>query len=181
MITSRLIPPILLARSSSFALPSGLSVALSKLKNASAANVTFSLTGAAGAAGGGGGGGGGGATGGGGGGASFGGGGGGFRAPSQSALAVAGVQLESRQHSSLVPFVHVESPLPLAQLSTVCANAPDMEVATAAVAKSDATLFSFFMILLSREGAVVFCKTSEPESESTDQPLHRTHTGGLTT
>ena len=45
-----------------------------------------------------------------------------------------------------------------------------MEVASAAVAKSDATLFNFFMILLSREGAVVFCKTSEMKSESTGKP-----------
>ena len=88
-------------------------------------------------------------------------------APSQSTAAVAGVQLPSRQQSSLVPFFQGRLPLPLTQLSTDCANAPDMEVAMAAVAKSDATLFSFFIILLSREGAVMFCKTSEPESEST--------------
>jgi hypothetical protein len=56
----------------------------------------------------------------------------------------------------LVPFFHGR-PVPETQLSTVCAMAPDMEVARAAVAKSDATLFSFFMILLSREGAVMFC------------------------
>ena len=102
-------------------------------------------------------------------------------APSQSAMAVAGVQVPSRQQSSFVPFFHGRLPLPLTQLSTDCANAPDMEVAMAAVAKSDATLFSFFMILLSREGAVMFCKTSEPESESTGKPpalkhLHRAPT-----
>jgi hypothetical protein len=73
---------------------------------------------------------------------------------------VAGVQYPSRQQSSFVPFFH-GSPVPLTQLSTVpvgevCANAPDIEVATAAVAKSDATLFSFFMILLSRESTVMF-------------------------
>ena len=78
--------------------------------------------------------------------------------------------MPSRQQSSLVPFFQGRLPLPLTQLSTDCANAPDMEVATAAVAKSDATLFSFFMILLSMEGAVMFCKTSEPESESTGNP-----------
>src|SRR5580765_2484253 len=163
MMTSRLMPPILLTRSSSLALPSGFSTDLSKSKNASAAKVTFSLTGAGGATGAGAGF--GAATGAGAGaGATF------FSAPSHSAIAVAGVQKPSRQHSSLVPFFQGRFSMPLTQLSTVCANAPDMEVARAAVAKSDATLFSFFMILLSREGAVVFCKTSEPESESTGNP-----------
>src|SRR5436190_11401693 len=105
MMTSRLMPCILLTRSSSLALPSGFRLSLLKSKNASAAKVTFSLTGA------GGGGGGGGATGGGGGGGAAGGGGGGggafgtgLMAPSQSGWAVAGVQLASRQQSSLVPF-----------------------------------------------------------------------------
>src|SRR5882672_5604089 len=105
MMTSRLMPDILLTRSSSFALPSGFRSDLLKSKNASAAKVTFSLTGATTT--GGGGGGGGGATGGGGGGAAGGGGGGalgtGLMAPSQSGWAVAGVQLASRQQSSLVP------------------------------------------------------------------------------
>src|SRR5882762_8609896 len=163
MMTSRLMPDILLTRSSSLALPSGFRVDLLKSKNASAAKVTFSVVGTGMGAGAGGA-----ATGAGGGaGATTGAGGGGFSAPSHSAMAVAGVQVPSRQQSSLVPFFQGRLPLPLTQLSTVCANAPDIEVASAAVAKSDATLFSFFMILLSREGAVVFCKTSEPESEST--------------
>src|SRR6185295_5180713 len=84
---------------------------------------------------------------------------------------VAGVQLASRQHSSLEPFFQ-GMPLPLTQLSTVfdCAKTPDAEAASVTDAKSDATLFSFFMILLSREGAVSFCKTSEPESESAGKP-----------
>src|SRR5512137_1415223 len=58
MMTSRLTPASFDTRSSSFALPSGRSVALSKSNRASAANVTFSLVGAGGAGGGGGGGGG---------------------------------------------------------------------------------------------------------------------------
>src|SRR5436190_1904978 len=157
MMTSRLMPCILLTRSSSLALPSGFRLSLLKSKNASAAKVTFSLTGA-----GGGGGGGGGAGGGGGGGAAGGGGGGGgggLMAPSQSGCAVAGVQLASRQQSSFVPFFQ-GMPVALTQLSIVLAwaNTLDAETASVADAKSDATLFSFFMILLSREGAVSFCK-----------------------
>src|ERR1700712_1090476 len=119
MMTSRAMPPILEVRSSSLALPSGLSTALLKSKNASAAKVTFSLVGAgttttagagAGAA----------AGGGGGGGATIGAGAAtGFRAPSQSANAVAGVQLESRQQSSLVPFFQGRLPTPFTQLSVV--------------------------------------------------------------
>src|ERR1700754_1109426 len=129
MMTSRLMPLILLTRSSSLAFPSGFSTDLSKSKNASAAKVTFSdvttgaTTGAGGATGG--------ATAGAGAGAT-GAGAAGFSAPSHSAIAVAGVQLLSRQHSSLVPFFQGRLPLPLTQLSTVCANAPDMEVARAA-------------------------------------------------
>jgi hypothetical protein len=49
----------------------------------------------------------------------------------------------------LVPFFQGK-PVPLTQLSTVCAETTVNEDARAAVAKSDATLFSFFMILLSR-------------------------------
>src|SRR5215208_7481078 len=100
MITSRLIPLTLLTRSSSFALPSGLSTALSKSKNASAAYVTLVAAGGwgAGAGAGAAAGGGVGAAAGGGAGA---GGGGGTRAPSQPLAAVAGVQLALRQHSSL--------------------------------------------------------------------------------
>ena len=41
----------------------------------------------------------------------------GTRAPSQPAAAVAGVQLASRQHSSLVPFFQTSSPVPFCQLS----------------------------------------------------------------
>src|SRR5688500_4857862 len=89
MMTSSATPPSLLVRSSSLARPSGLSTDLSKSKNASAANVTFSLV-----ARGGGGGGGGGATGGGAGG----GGGGGFgsRSSSQPLIAFAGVKKPCR-------------------------------------------------------------------------------------
>src|SRR5689334_15120093 len=100
MMTSRLMPCVLLTRSSSLAFASGLRSALSKSKNASAAKVTFSATGGGGGGGGctgaGGGGGGGGATG--------GGGGGGLTAPSHSCNAVAGVQEASRQQYSFVPF-----------------------------------------------------------------------------
>src|SRR3954468_7871318 len=118
MITSRLMCLTLPTRSSSFARPSGLSTALSKSKNASAAYVTLEATGGAGGAGVGAGAGAGRAsTGGGGGAATAGagagaGGGGGTRAPSQPLAAVAGVQLASRQHSSLVPFFHTSSPVP---------------------------------------------------------------------
>ena len=66
-------------------------------------------------------------------------------APSQPAAAVAGVQLASRQHSSLEPFFQACSPVPLRQLSTVCALAA---VAKAAEANTIATLLNFFMVLL---------------------------------
>ena len=66
-------------------------------------------------------------------------------APSQPAAAVAGVQLASRQHSSLEPFFQACSPVPLRQLSTVCALAA---VAKAAEANTIATLMNFFMVLL---------------------------------
>src|SRR5512134_2519410 len=55
MMTSRLTPASFDTRSSSFALPSARSTALSKSNSASAANVTFSLVGAGGGGGGGGG------------------------------------------------------------------------------------------------------------------------------
>ncbi|MDE2082993.1 MAG: hypothetical protein KGI90_16730, partial [Burkholderiales bacterium] len=101
--------------------------------------------------GGGGGGGGGGAAGGGGGGAA---GAGGFWAPSQPGAAVAGVQPESRQHSSLVPFFQTV-PSVARQLSTVFAWAnATIGAASAADAKSTATLFNFFMVLLSSKAAV---------------------------
>src|ERR1700712_1492208 len=145
MMTSRFMPLILLSRSSSLALPSGFRTDLSKSKNASAANVTLVLAGTGG--------------GGGGGGVTAGGAGGGgattgawatFKAPSQVGSAVAGVQNASRQQSSLVPFFQVR-PVVLTQLSTVLAWAnADVPVvapvaAIAAVAMSDATLFSFFI------------------------------------
>jgi hypothetical protein len=62
-----------------------------------------------------------------------------------------------RQQSSFVPFLH-GWPLELTQLSTgfcavAWANALDAKTASVADAKSEATLFSFFMILLLREGA----------------------------
>ena len=66
-------------------------------------------------------------------------------APSQPAAAVAGVQVASRQQSSLVPFFQACSPVPLRQLSTDCAPAA---VAKAADANTIATLLNFFMVLL---------------------------------
>jgi hypothetical protein len=71
-------------------------------------------------------------------------------APSQSAAAVAGVQLASRQQCSLLPFFHTVPSL-ARQLSTVWADTPD--AAKKATANSDATRFNFFMILLSRKAA----------------------------
>ena len=65
-------------------------------------------------------------------------------APSQPAAAVAGVQLASRQHSSLEPFFQAW-PVPLRQLSTDCALAA---VAKAAEANTIANLLNFFMVLL---------------------------------
>jgi hypothetical protein len=83
-------------------------------------------------------------------------------APSQFSAAVAGVQLALRQHSSFVPFFHTV-PSAARQLSTdFWANALDIGAASAADAKSNATLFSFFMILLSRKAAVA-CDTSISE------------------
>src|SRR5262245_18276454 len=107
MITSRLMPRILLTRSSSLARPSGFRTDLSKPKKASAAKVTLEAIGAAGgAAGTGAAGAGAGAE-------------AGTRAPSQPTAAVAGVQVASRQHSSLVPFFQTSSPVPFCQLSTI--------------------------------------------------------------
>src|SRR5574337_359592 len=144
-------PLVFSTRSSSLALPSGLSACLSKSKNVSVANVTFS--GAATGTGTGAGGGAAGAAAGGGAAAGAGAGGaGGGGAPSHRGSAVAGVQLESRQHSSLVPFFQTRSPLPLRQLSAP-AWAKATGTARAAVANSTATLFRFFMILLSRKAA----------------------------
>src|SRR4029077_6124456 len=124
---------ILLTRSSSLALPSGLRTALSKSKNASAAKVTFSLVGAPTAGAGAGGGAGAGAGRGAGAGAGAGAGGGtGTGTPSQPCRPVAGVQTPSRQHSSFVPFFQGR-PVPLTQLSTVWAYTPEVENARAAV------------------------------------------------
>ena len=66
-------------------------------------------------------------------------------APSQPTAAVAGVQLELRQQSSLVPFFQISSLVPLRQLSMVWAPAA---VASAAVAISIATLFNFIIFVL---------------------------------
>src|SRR5688572_3063121 len=110
MITSRLIPLTLPTRSSSLALPSGLSTDLSKSKKASAAYVTLVAAGGWGAGAGGvaaGAGAGAGAAAGAGAGAAA------TRAPSQPLAAVAGVQLALRQQSSFVPFFHTISPDPL--------------------------------------------------------------------
>jgi hypothetical protein len=68
-------------------------------------------------------------------------------APSQVAAAVAGVQLASRQHSSLLPFFQTSSLLPFLQLSMVWAPAAD---ATATDANNIATLLRFFMDVLER-------------------------------
>src|SRR5262245_57370620 len=134
MITSRLTPEVLDTRSSSFARASGFSVDLPKSKNASAANVTFSLVGA-----GGGGGGGGGAAGAGAGAGA----GGGFSAPSQAGFAVAGVQLASRQQTSPDPLFQTV-PSAARQLSAEldCAKT-STGAAKAAEANSAATLLSF--------------------------------------
>ena len=59
---------------------------------------------------------------------------------------MAGVQKLLRQHSSLVPFFQTNSEELLRQLSMDCAPAA---VASAAVANNIATLFSFFIFLLS--------------------------------
>src|SRR3982751_4914661 len=92
MITSRLTPCVFDTRSSIFAFASGLSTDLPVSKNASAANVTFSLTGAGGGGGGGGGAAGAGAGGGAGGGGGGGGGGG---------AGVAGGAAASARHRNL--------------------------------------------------------------------------------
>ena len=67
-------------------------------------------------------------------------------APSQSLLAVAGVQVAERQQSSLVPFFRIP-PEPVFQLASP-EGAPwastDNGAASAAVANSAATVFSFF-------------------------------------
>jgi hypothetical protein len=68
-------------------------------------------------------------------------------------LAVAGVQEPSRQQCSLVPFFQIKEPSPLFQLSwfdgipgVLCAAAEAaMGAASAADAKSIATMFSFFI------------------------------------
>jgi hypothetical protein len=84
-------------------------------------------------------------------------------APSQPTAAVAGVQLASRQHSSLVPFFQTSSPVPLRQLSTVWAPAA---LASAAVANTIATLFSFFMVLLKGEITQTRCGQGKDEARS---------------
>ncbi|NCP81194.1 MAG: hypothetical protein GW826_02645 [Rhodoferax sp.] len=69
-------------------------------------------------------------------------------APSQPTAAVAGVQLASRQQSSLVPFFQVV-PSAARQLSTDWAPAAVVRaVARAVAAINIATLFNFFMVLL---------------------------------
>jgi hypothetical protein len=74
------------------------------------------------------------------------------------AAAVAGVHIASRQHSSFVPFFQTSAPSAVRQLSIdFCAKAA-IGAASATDAKSTATLFNFFMILLSGEAAVA-CET----------------------
>jgi hypothetical protein len=78
-------------------------------------------------------------------------------------LAVAGVQLASRQHSSLVPFFQTV-PSVLRQLShRLRLGNGRMGRGKAADANSTATLFSFFMILLSRKAADA-CVMSKSEA-----------------
>src|SRR6185312_2306226 len=150
MITSSLTSWIFWTRSSSLALPSGFRTDLSKSKNASAAKVTLEdMTGAGGAAAG--------ATTGAGAGAAA---AAGTIAPSQLAAAVAGVQLASRQHNSLVPFFQTSSLVPLRQLSTVWAPAA---VTSAAEAINIATLFNFFMVLLLGKKPQPRCETGRFE------------------
>jgi hypothetical protein len=91
-------------------------------------------------------------------------------APSQSALAVAGVQNPSRQQCSLVPFFQIRAPSPFFQLSWLegapmaCAAAEAaMGAASTADAKSIATLFSFF-IESPLEESRRDCKTSKSEA-----------------
>ena len=67
-------------------------------------------------------------------------------------------------------------PKPLTQLSLVCAETPVNEDARAAVAKSDATLFSFFMILLSRGANCVLCKRPNLNRKILATPAPRTLT-----
>jgi hypothetical protein len=72
-------------------------------------------------------------------------------APSQPLAAVAGVQLESRQHRVPSPLFHWRLPWPLRQLSFVAVpleGAAKAAVAMAAVANNIATEFSFFMVFL---------------------------------
>lgn len=71
-------------------------------------------------------------------------------APSQADAAVAGVHVASRQQYSLLPFFHAVPSLER-QLLTVWAETP--VAAKATIAKIDANLFNFFMILLSRKAA----------------------------
>jgi hypothetical protein len=76
---------------------------------------------------------------------------------------VAGVQPALRQHNSLVPFFQTV-PSAARQLSLLLAWAnAAMGMASAADAKSIATLFSFFMFILSRKAAVA-CETFKSEA-----------------
>jgi hypothetical protein len=76
---------------------------------------------------------------------------------------VAGVHTLLRQHNSLVPFLQTV-PSEARQLSLLAAWAKAaMGTASAADAKSTATLFSFFMFLLSRNAAVT-CETFKSEA-----------------
>jgi hypothetical protein len=91
-------------------------------------------------------------------------------APSQPAAAVAGVQLASRQHSSLLPFFQTSSLEPLRQLSMVCAPAT---VAKAAEATNRATLFNFFTVSPLAEGLQQRCDQKTGRSQC---PSPRTFT-----
>jgi hypothetical protein len=76
---------------------------------------------------------------------------------------VAGVQPALRQQSSLLPFFQTV-PSEARQLSLLLAWAnAAMGTASATDAKSTATLFSFFMFLLSRNAAVA-CETFKSEA-----------------
>jgi hypothetical protein len=72
-------------------------------------------------------------------------------APSHASAAVAGVQPASRQQSSLVPFFQtVPSAARQLSIDFACAKAA-IGAARVAAANNTATLFNFFMILLSRK------------------------------
>jgi len=82
--------------------------------------------------------------------------------------------LASRQQSSLVPFFQtVPSTARQLSLDAVCANAI-IGTTSAADAKSAATLFKFFMIILSREAAGI-CEASKSEARKPEMSRMASH------